>query len=345
MSTRNFYVAVKRAGGFSLIELMVALALGLLLTLVVGYVYLGSRQASRLQEANAYVQQNTRLGFSRLSKDVRMAGFAGCSFQTSTNVVNGAPAYTSLIDQPVFGFDDSAIGTLPAGMARLRGDVLRIVSADDSDNRIDSYDPPAAQFKLAASHDFADGDILLATNCQHAAIFQVSNANTANVTIVHNTGNAVSPGNSIKDLGFTSVSAKDARIFRVRSWYYYVGNNNGVPSLMRLQEGPSSNTTRDIVEGVEDMQLVYGVDTDGDRDVDGYFRADQIATLAMAGPLSGGNWSRVLSVRVALLLASTPGESVTERGQQYSYNGSSVVPNDRRLRRVANYTIAIRNRL
>ncbi len=64
--------------GFSLVELMVAVAISVFLLLGISYIYVGSKQTFRNQEALARMQENARLAFEYLSQDLRMAGYFGC---------------------------------------------------------------------------------------------------------------------------------------------------------------------------------------------------------------------------------------------------------------------------
>ncbi len=63
---------------FSLVELMIAMAVGLLLVLAVIQVFLASRQSFVVQQEMAALQENARFVLSRLSRDLRQAGMFGC---------------------------------------------------------------------------------------------------------------------------------------------------------------------------------------------------------------------------------------------------------------------------
>src|SRR5690606_33591082 len=78
-------------------------------------------------------------------------------------------------------------------------DTVILMSGSDSGVKIVSHDAPAAQFKVSTTaHALQDGDLLMACDYRQAAIFQTTQASDANVTIVHNTGNSVTPGNCSK---------------------------------------------------------------------------------------------------------------------------------------------------
>ena len=68
-----------RTGGFSLIELMISMALGLMLTLGMISVFSGNQRSTNLNAAITSLQENARFAIDSISRDVRMAGFQGCA--------------------------------------------------------------------------------------------------------------------------------------------------------------------------------------------------------------------------------------------------------------------------
>jgi type IV pilus assembly protein PilW len=107
------------------------------------------------------------------------------------------------------------------------------------------------------------------------------------------------------------------------------------PVCANVQAQPS-NRTETIVEGVQDMQIQYGEDTDGDK----------VANRYVAAGTAGLDMSRVVSIRISLLL-QTLDNNLTDVSQPIVYNGVQVIPaaGDLRLRRVYTTTITLRNQL
>ncbi len=71
-------MSAKPASGFSLVELLIAMALGLMLTLGVLQVFLASKDSFVLQQRSAAMQENARFLLGRLAQDIRLAGQFGC---------------------------------------------------------------------------------------------------------------------------------------------------------------------------------------------------------------------------------------------------------------------------
>ena len=114
---------------------------------------------------------------------------------------------------------------------------------------------------------------------------------------------------------------------------------DGVPTLVRLTLNPDLTfTEQDIVSGVENMQLLYGVDTDGDFVADRYDVAG-----AIDGPPS--NWSNVVSVRVSLIVANLERDNTVNDTSTYYMLDATWVPTDAPSFRRSQYdfTVQIRN--
>ncbi len=91
--------------------------------------------------------------------------------------------------------------------------------------------------------------------------------------------------------------------------------------------------SEEVAEGVEDFQITYGQDTNGDNFADIFTPADAVA-----------DWQQVVSVRASLLLRSKA-NTTAQTTQNYNFNGATTIaPPDRRLRRPFNVTIQLRNR-
>jgi len=334
--------------GLTLVELMISLTLGLLITLTIGYLYTSSRQTYRMNDNVARMQENGRYAMEMISRDIRMAGYWGCASMTVArpiNTLNNNTQYAFNFGTPVEGHEATGAHTwAPARDASITDvvsgtDILTARSVFGDSVTVISHpggNPPgSADLKVNAGSGLVQGDIVLVSDCSNAAVFQITHINTAGGfdNVVHNTGIGT-PGNATKALGKEYVGGE---IQRIATFTYFIRlNPAGRPALYRLSRG----TAEELVENVENMQVTYGVDTDGDRDVDQFRTANNVA-----------NWNDVRSVRVRLLLVSPDNNLVSPR-QTYRYmdtNGDGipdpVTAQDNRLRYVFTGTVSIRNRL
>jgi type IV pilus assembly protein PilW len=325
--------------GLTLVEMMIALTLGLILMGVIGYAYVGGRQASRTTDALSRMQENARYVFEKMANDIRMVGFSGCLHVPSGSPPNAAPAinalaspvdwYKNLFGQPITGSQDAT----PAGVCTTantepcyqRGDTLAVLRADNTRESVVAAHA-APQFTTVSPHNFKAGEILVVADCAHAAVFQAA-TDTVGATIKY-------AGN----LG-TTFPANSSRVMPLSAVTYYIGSlASGEPALFRNRIGtsgsPGAPAPEVLVEGVEDIQIQYGVNTNAAEGVDTFVTADAVS-----------NWANIHSVRISLLMVSRAGENITTGPQTYSYNGATVTPTDRLFRKAFTTTIAVRNRL
>jgi len=321
--------------GLTLVEMMVAMTIGLVLLGGVITVLTSSQQTYRVNEAMARLQENARYAFQLLSRDIRMAGYRGCAGDgvAVTNVLEDATGFLWRLDQPLEGFEAAAangwIPDLPAGVIlspQGGRDVVVVRGVEGTGTNILSHPSDAAGLTIPSGSGLQSGDTVLVSGCQGAAIFQVTGISTSSGqdTIEHE--DETGKPNSTTTLGRTFTGGEMARI-GTRIYYIRV-NPRGIPALYWRRGG----NTEELVEGIENLQIQYGEDTNGDRAVDIYRTADQVA-----------DWEAVVSVRIDLLVQSVE-DGIASQPQTYTFDGVSVTPADRRLRQTFSTVIALRNR-
>ncbi len=69
---------MSRQSGFSMIEVLLALSLGMLLLLAASRLFIATSQSWQAQMAAAQMQEDARLALQRLTQSIRMAGAFGC---------------------------------------------------------------------------------------------------------------------------------------------------------------------------------------------------------------------------------------------------------------------------
>lgn len=344
--------------GFSIIELMIAMVLGLVLMAGVLQVFITSKQTFNLNEEMNWIQENARYSVGYLAEDIRMAGYYGCASRASNvvNVLNNpSSSWVTDFNKGIQGYDGNSgtfpsttfprpvTGTLTPELPKT--DVFTVHRGDfDNAFKVSGHNATSAVIDVQGTHQFGEGTILIVSDCRNTAIFQTTGNQTNKVN--HNKGNSVSPGNCTKGLGVPRLCTAngngytykdDAFIMQAVGHAYYVDvASNGVPSLFRetLNKGGVTTTKEELIQGVENMQLQYGLDTDGDNIPNRYVRADQITAT---------QWeTAVISARLTLLLRSLT--ELASEPQVFSYMGASYTPTDRYVRRTVTTTVKLRNR-
>ncbi|MCW9058775.1 MAG: PilW family protein [Gammaproteobacteria bacterium] len=368
----------ERQQGLSLVELMVAMVLGLILSAGIIQLFVGSKQTYRFHDAMSRVQENARFAIDALSYDIRMAGDMGCSsyVQNINNTLNGPPPAfnpgAGVQGWEALGTGAGATFNLPAYNAAVQeaggvgnanwptsggaeldtgtwsvpgSDIVRIWRGSGNLATINNIAPGAQTVvNVTPNANINDDDILLLTDCQSSDWVQACNvtAISGGTSINAVLSNGCSPGNVVTAPLLTQAGGQ---LVKLESFIYYVGkrNNdaNSPPGLFRRALGvgvanaASAGTPEEVVEGVESMQVLYGVDTDGDRTVDQYVTADLV-----------GDWATVLSVQIALLMAANEtSDDITGAANYTLGDVTANAANDRRLRQVFHNSITLRNRV
>lgn len=333
-----------RQRGLSLIEIMIALLLGSLVVVAISQVFLASRQSARTLDALAARQENSRYATYLISRDLRMAGYRGClrDLGTVRNTLNSPDNFLWRFQRGVEGFRGTGAGWAPALPAVITdavddSDVLVVRGIlDDGVPIRQSMPQQSADLKVTDALNpppFANGDIVLISDCGGAAIFQITNYTVANGNIVHNAGQGGGlpvPGNATQDLGRRYPVG--AVLYPLATVTYYVAVVDGQRALVRRRGAAAADV---IAEGVEALRVQYGEDDDGDFAPEDWRAADAVI-----------DWTRVTAVRLSMLTASPDGAGGLRDERVFTLLGNDYGPyDDRRLRRVVDTTVSLRNRL
>jgi len=289
--------------GFTLVELMVAMGLGIFLLLGLVNIFIGSKATFASQAGMSRMQQSGRFSIDLLQTEIRMAGFSGC-FSTIVepkNTLNiNPPPVEYNIGQPVDGYEATGSSQWN-GVSNLNGlpddvdeddvtggtDIVLIRRAGNDGLRLAAAMPnTSATLFIEANlnpEPIADDDVLLLSDCSKSAIFQVTNYTVSSGGIQHNTGGSGSPGNWTKILSDDQPFDTDATIFKIETKIFFIkpgaGTNNRDAEYQSLWMKNGTDTPIELVPGIENLQVLYGEDTGGDGVPDRYVTADDVAEM------------------------------------------------------------------
>ncbi|WNO09862.1 PilW family protein [Teredinibacter sp. KSP-S5-2] len=367
---------VKKDAGFSLVELLVSILISMIIFGGVVNVILNSNNTYRVEEESTYIQENIRYSVDVLTRDIQHAGFFECGtlsqFRIANSIDNSA-ADSFLNLTAIEGYEGDLLAPVEYRADQYNdSDSILLRYADTSTEvSVASHSPNSAEIKLTGSHNFSVGTplIVVDSNCGEMGFFSVSGPSDSSLPadhIVHNTGSG-SNQNCTKvikasissfecDGSCTSTScggnspaeySPGSSVFRFYSAAYYIGNSAIIPGMPALKKATllsSGVRLEELVQGVERMEVLYGVDEDirthidnpnwlsdmGDGIIDSYQRADAVA-----------DWNQVLAVKVNLFFRSQG--DVFDADQVTTLHGIDFGP-DRFLWRTASLTAQIRSR-
>ncbi len=326
--------------GISLVEVLVALVISLFLLGGIVQVYVGQKVTFKFTNALAEVQENGRFALDLMSQDLRLANQWGCIAFDPTNTtnvndtLNGThPGYDADFHDflsPTVTLPGAIAGTNDAGLNG--SDTLVVRGGKPGQTNVEGPFTAATTPSLNVNPigSIGAGDIILVARCgeyllniPEADILSVSSVDTTNPvqTVINVAAN--------KSQQFQN----DAMVIELQTVTYTIGlaaSGNGEIALFRQE---FNGIVEELVEGVQEMQVLYGIDSDNDQFPNQYVTSNNVP-----------NFNAVVSLRIMLLIHSID-DFVTEAPQTYTFNGVLTTPTDRRLRQVFTTTIALRNRI
>ncbi len=338
---------VHGSAGFTLVELMIAMLLGLVVIAGVSSVFLAGQQSYRTNSALSEVQDSSRVAFELMARDIRDAGLTGCTNSNRVaNVLNNGPNGTGTDwwadwANAVHGYDVASSSSDPA-LAALQGAAatdqvpgtpsLQLIGAAESGFSLEGYDPATLTFTLnEATSNLAVGNIVMVCNPDHATILQIDGyAPGPPVTFTYAVDAGPLPQNCSAGLGYQTVctasgnpGAPDGQfganaqvaLYNPVDWYIGV-NPAGSDSLYRISlqypGGVPTPVPQEMVRNVTGMTITY--------------LENNATTFVSAEKVT--NWNQVTAVQVSLKMASTfQRASVTAKPLVRTYTATTTLRN------------------
>lgn len=294
-------MSINKSRGFSLVELMVAMVLGLILLAGVVNVFVGNLQTFSTNSGVARLQENARFALSELARDIRMAGYRGCDSEgiaLNNNLIN-LVADGSGAEAPFLGFATSIVGYESRGNGtgvwsktgaeaaayfeftdiELSDKADRLVLKSLGTELLRLQSPISKTDKVievadASSLDKTDTDkgYLFIGDCRKGAsvaITAVDTSSTPNTVSFADSANLsvdVSPSGASYLPQDTYVQKLEIKSYFIAPSKRYVNNRGDRPMALwrRDKYEGGDGDAQELAIGVEDLQVLYGVDTTDD---------------------------------------------------------------------------------
>ncbi|NMM35974.1 MAG: prepilin-type N-terminal cleavage/methylation domain-containing protein [Glaciimonas sp.] len=312
--------------GFSLIELMISLTIGLIITVAVFSAYIGASGASRMAEAQGRMNEDAQAALIILSQQLRMAGNNPDQANriddvdpTLANSVRSSRHNPIYLPTPTYaGF---AVSPITLSAYRIRGCDGTFSNIKTSTNLDNLTCTTGTTDSIAVSYEADIFNTLPASGKPSDCLGQGLSPITATLPTV---------------VGGATVNADVT--YYVADNRFYIDTSSSVPSLYCKGNG---GATQPLVENIENMQFLYGA-TNATTMVAGYLSADQVTALSAN---NGENWKKILTVRICVLVRSdVPVVSDAASARYIKCDGTQEnAPPDLRLRRAYSTTVVLRN--
>ena len=356
---------LRNARGLSLVELMISLAIGSLITAGIVQLYSANSATFGLVMGQSRMQESARFALAFISRDVQRAGYRGCfsnNRQLHWTISNpGNLPYEFDLRFGLEGYNGTSgsnwsprLNPIPAAnqgfIAGTGIDKDAIVSGTDvltvrnivqlnTENRLSASMPTSREpIQIIAPSGgvgglgFNDGDLALIHDCEKATIFHVAGdapgtgidtvTEAPNYLINHSLAPIVVWRNDSLTLAVKNTFGIDAAVSGIETHTYFIapGNaqNAGVSAPLSLWRKSGTSVPIELVEGVEDLQVLFGVSTTDDGTPNQYLSANLVS-----------DWRAVTTVRITIVANTV--EDV----------GASTI--DGLIRRAFTQTITLRN--
>ena len=284
--------------GFSLIELMIAMVLGLAVIAAVGTLSVNATRSYRAMNRAGEQIENGRYALNLIKNDLEHAGFYGLFNPISAGLTLPATAPDPCASSAALQtYADSFLFHIPPQCSVTLYDQL----SNTQSLRL-----------LRASSDGADltsGDIYIQTNPTEYIIGKgttyVSNKGTPSGFVL------------LQPDGTTALIRKlHVHVYYIRN--YSQSRGDGIPTLMIKSPTDADSNAQSLIEGIENLQIQYGIDSSGDGSPDTYVQT----------PASPLEWSNIVTIRLYLLARSVDAEPGYTDTKTYDLGNLQVTPGD-----------------
>jgi len=370
----NNHQAKTQQQGMTLIELMIAMVLGLLISAAVIQLFVNNKQTYRITQSQTQLQNNARFALSELSKTIRSSGFTGCRAveRINVHVIASAPASAAMEASTTITGNDSWPANTTSnnfGLVKEGSDVINVQRAESCGATLEG-DLASANADIKVHYpntcNLQANQVLMISDCTDAHIFKTTGVTNIDADSKQKIVYAVNNDSSTKVneadyfcKGYPDPKASgsctslgkddklygtDAEIYNFISESYFIrDDSNGNAALwvynnnsVKDTANPGTLNPRIMVEGISDMQIDYGVDDNNDDVIDSYKTAQTVTT--------NDEWHKVISAKLSLLV-ETQETNLRLNDHELTYNGVTTTEDDGRIRRIYNTTIGIRNRV
>lgn len=326
----RMYLNRQTQRGLSLVELMISITIGLLILTALTTLFVNqSRTRSELDKSNRMID-NGRYALEVLSENLRIAGFYGELDPSSvalpasiTDPCSTTPAdMTAAIRLHVGGYN-AAMASPPCGLAASElkngSDILVLRRANTADPVARTAATDGIHYIQVSNCQFDATPFIIGNNAGTSGAFNLSQRNCT---------------------AANAAPFADVRRFIVQTYFVSPNNNgtDGIPTLKRMEIGPAGTgpfIPTPLVEGIEYLQVEYGVDGDSDGVADSYVQtcAEDVTC-----------WANVVSVKLYIIarnIEPTTGYTDTKAYSLGLAGSYTPVGGDRNFKRHA-YTQVVR---
>jgi type IV pilus assembly protein PilW len=331
MKVSNNVYSLKTQYGFSLLEVFVAMTIGLVIFAGVLSVFVGLRTTTSETSSYGELQENGRFAISVLSDDLLRQDFWG-DYTGSINLSNITPVPNAPVGECTVGINNGSFPLATGHFRTLWGQTVTsasIMGGCRTDAKIGS---DILQLKRVISSPLG----LVAGNTAPANNYYfMSNMDT---------GSIFAPGDTVPDI-------KNAQVWEYQHHIYYIREETqGTNTVPVLMQGRLANTLSfaPIIDGIEMIRFEYGIDMQIDPTDAGYGIVDVYIPAndpvnGMTDTLWDNELNRIISVKIYVLARGIREDNKYENKNTYKLGAFNYVVDDNYRRLLFSSTVTLYN--
>lgn len=324
---------MRKQSGFSLIELMIGITIGMFIVAGMAMMFGNTSKSSAELEKSSRMIENGRYAADLLREDLQQAGYYDLTgLYGATDYSRADPCDTGnlgfatspaiVVPTPVFGFNNSWVADYTVGGTTVTGGCATTYTAANMKYRTGTD-------VLVVRHASTGAPVTPASVVASTTYLQTSACSSDPLGTPFISAAGTSATFTLKNKscsGPRHVRPMVSRVYFVATCNVCSGASaDEIPTLKMLDLQNGAMVTVALVEGIENMQIEYRLDTDGDGVVDKFgLKADAIAQeCTLASPNVGVCWKNVMAVDVYLLARNTEMTAGFQDTRSYTMGSTS----------------------
>lgn len=317
--------------GFGLVELMVAMAIGLILMSIIFQIFVSNKESYQIITSITSRDEGARYAIDLINSEMKTLGYRGCVREEGDTTNNfNSNIYSYKYNEVIRGFEGTGRGFSPdlpfdSDSISKNSDVLVIRPTNPRGyNVINNMDLSTHSATLSGTSGLNVGDPVVISDCAIASIFKINSI----------TGNTI---------GYESSTAipkefnRGSQVHKLYTVAYFIQASADDNNTLSLYRKLNNDSPQELIRGIENLQVLFGVDENNDFSVDEYKKSNNI-----------NDWNQVLSVKIAILAVANS-ENITgleKDNRKFDVLDETLGPfNDKKIRKIYEKIITIRNRL
>jgi hypothetical protein len=275
----------KSCAGFTLLEALLASAIGLVLFGVILQNYLSAKKIYKVQNEIARLSEDIRFANFYLPQSIMQAGFAGCRRISELELTNHHTGISFTTEDVIHGYDSNSAQNLSylAKQKIISGtDVVVITKANSDITNVTNIADHGTSIEVAKNPATEGNRFLLLSDCKNADLFIAENYEGRIIRFKNKLDHSYSPNK-------TYLARVERIAFFISKVSYPTPKNKPIYSLYFLI---NNGEKQELIPEISNMQIIYGVATQRQGKVTEHLKAAEITNR--------GLWSKVLSVMIIL---------------------------------------------